>query len=277
MTEPHPVAHEKSRLVGGYLKTDAFGQNRIRAPFRLVRHLFEVIPHPARFGKVARKTERRQTRAHRFVHEEDAPLVVGADDALGQCPNGIDDRQPRNGAPPGTHIEGKRSSHAEDEERRVADEEIRHQMTQHIDGRRGDERHEGDLARHDGASIRDCQRKSQKRRRGVYPQKRLDGERERLQAEKRHAVAAVDAVRRSRRKQQMYEEQHLVELDKREGARAAARREEEHMEQLASRGDVERDHERNDYGGIQLEEKAHAITFPRAKPRGSRCRSTFPT
>ena len=277
MAEPHPVAHEKPRFIGRYLKTNAFRQNRVRAPFRLVRHLFEVIPHPARLGKVTRKTERGQTRAHRLVHEEDAPLVIGADDALGQCPNRIDDRQARNGAPPSTHIEGERSSHAEDEERRIADEEIRHQMTQHIDGRRGDERHEGDLTRHDGASVGNRQRKPQKRRHGVYPQKRLNGERERLQTKKRHAVAAVDAVRRSRRKQQMHEEQHLVELDEREGTRAAARREEEHMEQLPSRGDVERHHERNDHGGIQLEEKTHAITFPRVKPRGSRCPSTFPT
>ena len=106
VAEPHPVSHEKPRLIGGNLKTDAFWQNRVRTPFRLVRGLLKVIPHPARLGKVARKTERRQTRAHRLVHEEDAPLVIGADDALGQCPNGIDDRQTRNGAPPGAHIEG---------------------------------------------------------------------------------------------------------------------------------------------------------------------------
>ena len=73
-------------------------------------------------------------------------------------------------------------------------------MTQHVNERRGDKRQKSDLARHDGASVRDRQRKSQKRRRGVYPQKRFDGERERLQAEKRDAVAAVDAVRRARRK-----------------------------------------------------------------------------
>ena len=106
VAEPHPIAHEKPRLIGGYLKTNAFRQNRVRAPFRLVRHLFEVIPHPARLSKVTRKTERGQTRAHRLVHEEDAPLVIGADDALRQCPDRIDDRQPRNRAPPGTHIEG---------------------------------------------------------------------------------------------------------------------------------------------------------------------------
>ena len=166
LAQAHRIALEQAHPPRGRRQANSLGKNRspVSARTRL-----EIGPKACGLGQVGGEPQIGQTRAHRVVHVQDAPLAVCPDDAFGQAVERIDHGKRAHGRRKMPHVEHKRRHRAEQEERRVGDEQVHAPFAQRFDDGRRAQRQQRDFERHGRLAFRDGQHKADRRSRQVDP------------------------------------------------------------------------------------------------------------